>query len=133
MNRALLGGLVGFILVLASALTGYVVRDRLTAGPPVPAAARAVAGPALPETLQATFVGVAQQLGPAVVNIGTVHRSKARRPIAPQPAATIRSSRTSSSSSSARILPDSGRSSASPASGRASSSTSGDSSSPTST
>ena len=85
MNRALLGGLIGFILVLASALTGYLVRDRLTAGTPVPSAARAVAGPALPETLQATFVGVAQQLGPAVVNIGTVHRSKARRPIAPQP------------------------------------------------
>jgi len=85
MNRALLGGLIGFILVLASALTGYLVRDRLTAGTPVPSATRAIAGPALPETLQATFVGVAQQLGPAVVNIGTVHRSKARRPIAPQP------------------------------------------------
>ena len=85
MNRALLGGLIGFILVLASALTGYLVRDRITAGTPVPSAARAVAGPALPETLQATFVGVAQQLRPAVVNIGTVHRSKARRPIGPQP------------------------------------------------
>ena len=47
--------------------------------------ARAAASSALPETLQAAFVGVAQQLGPAVVNIGTVQRSKARRPIAPQP------------------------------------------------
>ena len=44
MNRALLGGLIGFILVLASALTGYLVRDRITAGTPVPSAARA--GPA---------------------------------------------------------------------------------------
>src|SRR5882724_8346126 len=85
MNRALLGGLVGFALVLASALTGYLVRDRIMVGTPVPSPARAAASSALPETLQATFVGVAQQLGPAVVNIGTVHRSKARRPIGPQP------------------------------------------------
>jgi Do/DeqQ family serine protease len=85
MNRALLGGLVGFALVLASALTGYLVRDRVLVGAPVALPARAAASSALPETLQAAFVGVAQQRGPAVVNIGTVQRSKARRPIAPQP------------------------------------------------
>jgi len=85
MNRALLGGLVGFLLVLASALTGYLVRDRVMVGAPVAAPARAAASTALPETLQTAFVGVAQQLGPAVVNIGTVQRSKARRPIGPQP------------------------------------------------
>ncbi len=85
MNRALLGGLVGFLLVIASALTGYLVRDRVMVGAPGPAPARAAVGPALPETLQAAFVGVAQQLGPAVVNIGAVQRSKARRPIGPQP------------------------------------------------
>ena len=85
MNRALLGGLVGFLLVLASALTGYLVRDRVMVGTPGPAPARAAAGPALPETLQAAFVGVAHQLGPSVVNIGTVQRSKARRPTGPQP------------------------------------------------
>jgi serine protease Do len=85
MNRALVGGLVGFFLVLASALTGYLVRDQVMIGTPMPAPARAVASPALPETLQAAFVGVAQQLGPAVVNIGTVQRSKTRRPIGPEP------------------------------------------------
>ena len=59
MNRALLGGLVGFALVLASALTGYLVRDRIMVGTPVPSPARAEASSTLPETLQAAFVGVA--------------------------------------------------------------------------
>jgi serine protease Do len=88
MNRTLLGALAGFALVLVSAGTGYLVRDRLGATSPAPAAAPRVAGAAaLPDSLQAAFVGVAQQLRPAVVNIGTVHRSRSRRPTAPAPGA----------------------------------------------
>ncbi len=87
MNRALLGGLAGFVLVLLSAGTGYLVRDRLGPAPstPAPVSSRVAGGTALPDTLQAAFVGVAQQLRPAVVNIGTVQRSRSRRPAAPPP------------------------------------------------
>ena len=85
MNRTLLGGFVGFLLVVAAAGVGFVARDRLGAAAPPPAAAKGVASAALPETLQAAFVTVAQQVRPAVVNIGTIQRSKARRPIGPQP------------------------------------------------
>ena len=86
MNRALLGGLAGFLVVLASAATGYVVRDRMISAPaPAAPSGRVSAGSALPDSLQAAFVGVAQTLRPAVVNIGTVQRSRARRPPAPPP------------------------------------------------
>ncbi|HKZ07073.1 MAG TPA: Do family serine endopeptidase [Methylomirabilota bacterium] len=86
MNRALLGGLAGFLLVLVSAATGYLVRDRMVSAPSAaPVAVRASGAPALPDSLQAAFVGVAQKLRPAVVNIGTVQRSRSRRPPAPPP------------------------------------------------
>ena len=85
MNRSLLGGVVGLVLVLAAGGVGYLTRDRL-GGPAFPTvAAKAPAAAGLPETLQPAFVGVAQQVRPAVVNIGTIQRSKARRPIGPQP------------------------------------------------
>ena len=86
--------------MLASARAGYLDPRpdlrRNAGGQP-----RARRGLALPETLQAAFVGVAQQVRPAVVNIGTIQRSKARRPIGPQPGSDDPFSRTSSSSSSA--------------------------------
>jgi Do/DeqQ family serine protease len=86
MNRALLGGLAGFLLVLASAAAGYLVRDRMISAPAAaPAVVRPSGAPALPDSLQAAFVGVAEKLRPAVVNIGTVHRSRARRAPAPPP------------------------------------------------
>jgi Do/DeqQ family serine protease len=86
MNRALLGGLAGFLLVLVSAATGYLIRDRMISAPAAaPAVVRPSGAPALPDSLQAAFVGVAQKLRPAVVNIGTVHRSRSRRAPAPPP------------------------------------------------
>jgi len=85
MNRTLLGGLVGFVLVLASAGVGYLVRDRVGSAPTVAAAARPSEGAAQADSLQAAFVGVAQQLRPAVVNIGTLQRSRSRRPMPPPP------------------------------------------------
>ena len=84
MNRTLLGGFVGLVLVVIAAGVGYVARDRIGGVAPTPVVAKG-ATTALPETLQAAFVGVAQQVRPAVVNIGTIQRSKARRPIGPQP------------------------------------------------
>jgi serine protease Do len=83
MNRTLLGALVGFVLVLASAGVGFLVRDRIGPAPTVAAVARPSAGALQADSLQAAFVGVAQQLRPAVVNIGTL--SRARRPTPPPP------------------------------------------------
>jgi Do/DeqQ family serine protease len=86
MKHPLLGAVVGFLLVVAAAGVGYVVRDRTMA----PAATTPVAlrgGPpgGLADTLQNAFAGVAQQVRPTVVNIGTIQRSKSRRPMGPQP------------------------------------------------
>jgi serine protease Do len=83
MNRTLIGGFVGFFVVLASAGVGYLVRDRLAPAPTVAAVSRPSPGAAQADSLQAAFVGVAQQLRPAVVNIGTL--SRARRPTPPPP------------------------------------------------
>jgi serine protease Do len=81
MNRSFLAGALGAFVVVAAAGAGYVIRDRMQPAPRfaaavVPATARA----ALPETLQAAFVSVAQQVRPAVVNIGTIQVAKGRRP-----------------------------------------------------
>ena len=84
MNRALLGGLhraSSWCWRLPSPATSS--GDRITAGTPVPSAARAVAGPALAEALQAGFVDVAQQVRPAVVQSRDLQKSKAGRPTAP--------------------------------------------------
>jgi serine protease Do len=82
MNRSFLTGALGALIVVIAAGAGYLVRDRLqpAAPPPAAAVARAPGAQNLPETLQAAFVGVAQQVRPAVVNIGTIQVAKARRP-----------------------------------------------------
>jgi Do/DeqQ family serine protease len=86
MKRSFLGSLVGFVLVVAAAGAGFLARDRLVVSSSSGAApVRASTAPAVAETLQSAFVGVAQQVRPAVVNIGTIQRSKARRPVGPQP------------------------------------------------
>ena len=88
MNRSLLTGLAAGLAVVAAAAGGYLVRAALPPAPRPDASAQAsVPATSLPETLQATFVGVAQQLRPAVVNVGTIQRSRSRRPGAPQPGA----------------------------------------------
>src|SRR5262245_48539742 len=86
MKYPLVGAVVGFLLVVAAAGVGYVVRDRTVERPAAtPVALRGGSPGGLPDTLQAAFVGVAQQVRPAVVNIGTIQRSKSRRPMGPQP------------------------------------------------
>ncbi|MBI2525906.1 MAG: Do family serine endopeptidase [Candidatus Rokubacteria bacterium] len=86
MNRSLLTGLAAGLAVVAAAAGGYLVRAGVSPAPKSGASAQAPApATSLPETLQATFVGVAQQLRPAVVNVGTIQRSRSRRPGAPHP------------------------------------------------
>src|SRR3990170_2293113 len=86
MDRPLLTGLTAGLAVVAAAAGGYLVHSGVS---PRPAVSIQAAAPAtsVPETLQATFVGVAQQLRPAVVNVGTIQRSRMRRPGPPQPGA----------------------------------------------
>jgi len=88
MNRPLLTGLAAGLAVVAAAAGGYLVRAAVSPSLKPDASTRASAPAAsLPETLQAAFVGVAQQVRPAVVNVGTIQRSRSRRPSAPQPGA----------------------------------------------
>jgi Do/DeqQ family serine protease len=86
MNRSLLTGLAAGLAVVAAAAGGYLVRAAVSPSLKPDASTQAPAPAAsLPETLQATFVGVAQQVRPSVVNVGTIQRSRMRRPSAPQP------------------------------------------------
>ncbi|MCI0547801.1 MAG: Do family serine endopeptidase [Candidatus Rokubacteria bacterium] len=83
MNRVLLGGVLTACLIALAAGAGYLVRDRLIPAPPA-AAPAATPVTLAPQMLQAAFVTVAQEVRPAVVNIGTIQLSKARRgPAAP--------------------------------------------------
>ncbi len=86
MNRPIATGTVVTLLVLAAAGGGYLAHDRLSRPVAVDAAAAktAPAPPAVAEALQQSFVGVAQQVRPAVVHLGTIERAKVRRgPSAP--------------------------------------------------
>jgi Do/DeqQ family serine protease len=68
------------VLVVAAGAGGYLLRDRLGRPGASPSAAP-VAAPALslPETLQQSFIGVADHVRPAVVHLGTIQRSRAGR------------------------------------------------------
>ncbi len=85
MGRPLLR--IGIVLVLVggAAAAGYAVRDRVGPGAgrtPIAASAAPTTAPA--EALQQSFIGVAQQVRPAVVHLGTIQRARARRgPTAP--------------------------------------------------
>ena len=85
MNRAVLSGALAGVLVIAAAVGGYIARDRLVhSGPGEVIPVRAQASPSTADSLQQTFVGVAQQVRPAVVHLGTIQKAKARRgPSAP--------------------------------------------------
>ena len=82
MSRLILRGAVTALLVLIAAGGGYLAHDRLSRLAPVAAVAKTA--PALAEALQQSFVGVAQQVRPAVVHLGTIERAKMPRgPSAP--------------------------------------------------
>ncbi|HET7874024.1 MAG TPA: Do family serine endopeptidase [Methylomirabilota bacterium] len=80
MTRLVAPAAVVLTLVLAAGAGGYLLRDRLVppaARPVTPAVGAAAVNPA--EALQQSFVGVAQQVRPAVVHLGTIQRAKPRR------------------------------------------------------
>jgi Do/DeqQ family serine protease len=85
MKRGILAGVAAAILVLAAAAAGYVARDRMLRPAPTDAvAARTAPGITPAEALQQSFIGVAQQVRPAVVHLGTIQKARARRgPSAP--------------------------------------------------
>ena len=85
MNRSILRVVLVVVAVVIAAAGGYLVHARFSRTGPVDAAAvKATPGPTVAEALQQSFVGVAQQVRPAVVHLGTIERAKARRgPSAP--------------------------------------------------
>src|SRR5262245_29052351 len=84
MSRLAVGGIVIAALLLAAAAGGYLAHDRMSRPAPVDAAAKPAPGLGPAEALQQSFIGVAQQVRPAVVHLGTIERARARRgPIAP--------------------------------------------------
>jgi Do/DeqQ family serine protease len=86
MNRSFLAGGLGALAVVVAAGAGYVVRDRLhPVTAPAAAVVRTAADQSVPESLQAAFVGVAGQVRPAVVNIGTIQLARARQSPLPPP------------------------------------------------
>ena len=85
MNRAVFRAMLAVPLLLVAAAAGYILRDRIVPAPPQVIAAKAAPPVSLADTLQSAFIGVAAQVRPAVVHIGTIQRSKSRRGPAPQP------------------------------------------------
>src|SRR5439155_18568636 len=84
MNRTLLPGALVALLVAIAAAGGWVLhgvfptageRTRVSVSPSVSAA--------LVDSLQAGFVGVAEHVAPAVVNLGTIQKAGASRPPGP--------------------------------------------------
>src|SRR5437879_13633180 len=71
--------LVILAAVLASGVGGFTLRGLLT--PPPPPAAPPASSPV--DGLQAAFVGVAQRVRPAVVNVGTVQIARRAGPQTP--------------------------------------------------
>ncbi len=85
MSRPILRVVLVAVVVLVAAAGGYLAHARLSRPAAVDvAAAKTPPGPTVAEALQQSFVGVAQQVRPAVVHLGTIERAKARRgPSAP--------------------------------------------------
>jgi serine protease Do len=85
MSRPILRVLVIALVALVAAAGGYLGHAMLSRpGPISPATAKTTGGASVAETLQQSFVGVAQQVRPAVVHLGTIERAKTLRgPSAP--------------------------------------------------
>jgi serine protease Do len=81
MTRPIVVGIAAGVLLVVAAGGGYLAHDRLSRGAAVDVAvAKAPPAPlGLAESLQQSFVGVAQQVRPAVVHLGTIERAKVRR------------------------------------------------------
>ncbi len=79
MNRPVVRTAVVALLLVAAAGGGYLARDRLLhPGASESAPASPVPAAALAESLQSSFVDVAQHVRPAVVHLGTIQRARAR-------------------------------------------------------
>ena len=78
-------GVLVTLLVLASLGVGFGLNAALNGVPSGSRPAPLPGGLATPEALQQAFTQVADQVRPAVVNIGTVTLAKGRRPLTPSP------------------------------------------------
>jgi Do/DeqQ family serine protease len=85
MSRSLLRGVLLAVVVVAAAAGGYALRDRFGSRDTRAVAVNTGPTAASADTLQQSFVGVAQHVRPAVVHLGTIQRSRSRRgPNSPQ-------------------------------------------------
>src|SRR6266478_3967627 len=87
MKSTVLPGALVVLLMIAAAGAGYVARGAWTPaverrGPP----SASPAGVSLTDSLQAGFVGVAEHVRPAVVNLDTIQKARRPRPSGAQPA-----------------------------------------------
>jgi Do/DeqQ family serine protease len=86
MNRTLLPGVVVAMLVAIAAGGGWVLRGVFpSAGESSGAPPRSAPSVTLADGLQAGFVGVAEHVRPAVVNLGTIQKARGSRAPGPQP------------------------------------------------
>src|SRR6266508_5518612 len=86
MNRTLFPGALVALLVAIAAGGGWLLHGVFpSAGQRAGASARTALGATLAESLQTGFVGVAEHVRPAVVNLGTIQKARARRAPGPQP------------------------------------------------
>jgi len=86
MNRTLLPGVLVAMLVAIAAGGGWVLRGVFpSAGGSSGAPSRSAPSVTLADGLQAGFVGVAEHVRPAVVNLGTIQKARGSRAPGPQP------------------------------------------------
>jgi serine protease Do len=86
MNRTLLPGVLVAMLVAIAAGGGWVLRGVFpSAGESSRSPSRSAPSVTLADGLQAGFVGVAEHVRPAVVNLGTIQKARGSRAPGPQP------------------------------------------------
>jgi serine protease Do len=86
MNRSLVPGTLIALLVAIAAGGGWLLHGVVPpAGERSGSSSRPMPGPTPAEGLQAGFVGVAEHVRPAVVNLGTIQKARSRRAPGPQP------------------------------------------------
>src|SRR6266508_3620183 len=86
MNRTLFPGALVALLVAIAAGGGWLLHGVFpSAGQRAGASARTALGATLAESLQGGFIGVAEHVRPAVVNLGTIQKARSSRAPGPQP------------------------------------------------